>query len=327
MRRINWTEAMLSRLAELYPVETTAHTACMLQVGVTAVKEKARELGLEKLAKSRWLERAGHISRHFDNRSYAEIADDLGVSRTTVSRMARKLGLSRSKAQGYEISSRVRREMVRRERRRAIFGLDPLTRIKVISHRAKVRIRSRLKAKGYITGVHRNILYFTVPERTAGSQSRQTRTGLPTVPGWRRYAINKRHITTAMQYEQIVFILFVAMACYYAFLIFTDIRKAQAARNAEKENHTEEEIDISDEARSFHPTKVSRDEEKKEGTANEKQEETPPDADSTFRRPGYREAVMTDGILVDDLIHEIDRLAESGTSDLGLVIYTCENAR
>ena len=52
-----------------------------------------------------------------------------------------------------------------------------------------------------------------------------------------------------MQYGQIVFILFVAMTCYYAFLIFTDIRKAQAARNAEKENHTEEEIDISDEAR------------------------------------------------------------------------------
>lgn len=125
MRRINWTETMLSRLAELYPVETTAHTAYVLQVGVTAVKEKARELGLEKLAKSRWLVCAGHISRHFDNRSYAEMAGDLGVSRTTVGRMARKLGLSRSKAHGYEISSRVRREMVRRERRRAIFGLAP----------------------------------------------------------------------------------------------------------------------------------------------------------------------------------------------------------
>ncbi len=97
MRRIDWTETMLSRLAELYPVETTAHTAYMLQIGVTAVKEKARELGLEKLAKSRWLERAGHISRHFDNRSYAEMAGDLGVSRTTVSRMARKLGLSRTR--------------------------------------------------------------------------------------------------------------------------------------------------------------------------------------------------------------------------------------
>ena len=84
MRRIDWTETMLSRLAELYPVETTAHTAYMLQIGVTAVKEKARELGLEKLAKSRWLERAGHISRHFDNRSYAEMAATWGVSRTTV---------------------------------------------------------------------------------------------------------------------------------------------------------------------------------------------------------------------------------------------------
>ena len=114
-----------------------------------------------------------------------------------------------------------------------------------------------------------------------------------------------------MQYGQIVFILFVAMACYYVFLIFTDIRTAQAAQNAEKENHTEEEIDISDEAKSFRPTRVSRDE----------------DATSNFRRPGYREAIMTDGILVDDLIHEIDRLAETGTGDLGLVIYTCENAR
>ena len=155
----------------------------MLQVGVSAVKEKARELGLEKLAKSRWLERAGHISRHFDNRSYAEMAGDLGVSRTTVSRMARKLGLSRSKAQGYEISSRVRREMVRRERRRAIFGLDPLTRLKVISHRAKVRIRSRLKAKGYITGIHRNILYFTEATcRKARLEAKAARFGLTFQP-------------------------------------------------------------------------------------------------------------------------------------------------
>ena len=69
-----------------------------------------------------------------------------------------------------------------------------------------------------------------------------------------------------MQYGQIVFILFVAMACYYVFLIFTDIRTAQAAQNAEKENHTEEEIDISDEAKSFRPTRVSRDEEESAGT-------------------------------------------------------------
>ena len=107
------------------------------------------------------------------------MACDLGISRTTVSRMARKLELSRSKEMGYAMSSRVRREMVRRERRRAIFGLDPLTRLKVISHRAKVRIRSRLKAKGYITGVHRNILYFTEATcRKARLEAKAARLGL-----------------------------------------------------------------------------------------------------------------------------------------------------
>ena len=80
------------------------------------MKEKARELGLEKLVKSGGWNVPEHISRHFDNRSYAEMACDLGISRTTVSRMARKLGLSRSKAKGYAMSSRVRNELVRRER-------------------------------------------------------------------------------------------------------------------------------------------------------------------------------------------------------------------
>ena len=40
----------------------------------------------------------------------------------------------------------------------------------------------------------------------------------------------------------------------------------------------------------------------------------------------YREAIMTDGILVENIIQEINRLAETGTSDLGAVIFSCENA-
>ena len=78
------------------------------------------------------------------------------------------------------MSSRVRNELVRRERRRAVFGLDPLTRLKVISHRAKVRIRSRL---GYITGVHRNILYFTEATcRKARLEAKATILGLSFLP-------------------------------------------------------------------------------------------------------------------------------------------------
>ena len=64
------------------------------------------------------------------------------------------------------------------------------------------------------------------------------------------------------------------------------------------------------------PTRVSRDEEKKEEAVNHGNPNQTLDKGKDFRRPGYREAIMTDGILVDDLIHEIDRLAETGTSDL-----------
>ena len=119
-----------------------------------------------------------------------------------------------------------------------------------------------------------------------------------------------------MQYGQIVFLLFIVLLLYYAVLIVLDIQKTKAAQAAEQDGQTEEEIDISDEAQTFKPVKISRDEPVKKQEASEK----------PFHRPGYREAIMTDGILVEDIIHEINRLAETGTSDLGTVIFNCENA-
>ena len=72
-----------------------------------------------------------------------------------------------------------------------------------------------------------------------------------------------------MTYGQIISILFVALLCYYAFLIVMDIQRAKAAEAAEQDNHVEEDIDISDEAQSFRPHKVSREEPKKEETCFE----------------------------------------------------------
>lgn len=133
-----------------------------------------------------------------------------------------------------------------------------------------------------------------------------------------------------MQYGEIVSILWVCLVLYYAAMIALDIYKATMAKSAEQESRNEEEIDISDEAQTFKPVFVSRDDPAKEGPSEENTETTPeqpPQPGRQGRRPGYREAVMTDGILVENLIEEVDRLAETGTSDLGTVIYTCENAR
>lgn len=136
-----------------------------------------------------------------------------------------------------------------------------------------------------------------------------------------------------MQYGQIVFLLFIAFLFYYAVLIVLDIQKAKMAQAAEQENHSEEEIDISDEARSFKPVRIERDEPSKQQMENKNEDssddlinkEEPPE--KPYHYPGYREAIMTDGILVDNLIEEINRMAETGTSDLGVVIFNCENAK
>ncbi len=134
-----------------------------------------------------------------------------------------------------------------------------------------------------------------------------------------------------MQYGQIVFLLFIAFLFYYAVLIVLDIQKAKMAQAAEQENHSEEEIDISDEARSFKPVRIEREEPLKQQTEDKPESDNDGKSDSPPEKPchhpGYREAIMTDGILVDNLIEEINRMAETGTSDLGVVIFNCENAK
>ncbi|GCB33654.1 MarR family transcriptional regulator [Bacteroides faecalis] len=162
MGKEKWNERMIAVLSELYPVETTAYTAGILGMSETAVKNKARELGIIKIAKSKWLVRAEHIRSHFQEKSFSEMGRELGITKTSVSRIATKLGLKRTKKEIGKVSSRIRGELIRRERRRVIFGLDPMTRIKVVSNRARVRLRSRMKGIGYIVGRERNILYYTV---------------------------------------------------------------------------------------------------------------------------------------------------------------------
>ena len=141
-----------------------------------------------------------------------------------------------------------------------------------------------------------------------------------------------------MQYGQIVFLLFIALLFYYAALIVLDIMKAKAAQAAELESQSEEDIDISDEAKTFKPFKISRDEPKQKENKPEEQansdsetksdrEQPESNSEQPFHRPGFREAIMTDGILVEDLVVEVNKMVENGICDLGSLIADCENAK
>lgn len=158
-RRI-WTEKGLALLAELYPTETTRHTARMTGMSERAVKDMAGKLGISKSVKKKHKEWMGHIRLHFHEHTIREMARDLNVSRSTVSRIVTQLGLKRTKEQRSGIQSRVRSGIISRERRRAIFGLDPITRVKVFTNRAKIQLRCKLKSLGYIVGEEHNVMYY-----------------------------------------------------------------------------------------------------------------------------------------------------------------------
>lgn len=58
-------------------------------------------------------------------------------------------------------------------------------------------------------------------------------------------------------YGQIISFLFVILIMYYVVMILLDLQKAKAAKAAELEKNPEEEIDISDEAKTFKPVLIS----------------------------------------------------------------------
>lgn len=183
MRQIEWTDEMLKALKELYPIETTANTARILGMSQGSVKNKAKELGITKFAKGKWLDRANYIRDNFHHKSLSEMGRKLGISKWSVSRIAGKIGLRRTTKETAHVSSRVRGELIRRERRRIIFGLDPLTNIKVVTNRPRIRLRSRLKAKGYIVSDERNVMYYPCDiERLHSHESRGMELGLRFMP-------------------------------------------------------------------------------------------------------------------------------------------------
>lgn len=167
---------MIETLKELYPTETLEVVAQRLGTGRTSVSKKARELGLSKGMKRAWLEKANDVRALHPNHSITEISQMIGTSRRTVSRIIALLNLHKDKSEEKAMRSRIRTEMVKRERRRVVFGLDPITRIKVVTNKKKIALRHKLKKMGCLVTRGANIIYYNddnlmSPERITTGRS------------------------------------------------------------------------------------------------------------------------------------------------------------
>jgi len=82
-------------------------------------------------------------------KSNAEIASHLKVNISTVKRIVKKKGWTRTPEEKEQIRSNTRKNFIRAEKRRAIFGLDQKSEVKVFTNRERNALKYCLKRKHY----------------------------------------------------------------------------------------------------------------------------------------------------------------------------------
>lgn len=152
---------MIETIKELYPIESCNYIARILNISPWAVYCKGLELGLKKTTKRRFIENEESVKALYPTNSCREIAEIIGIHTTTVKRIVARLGLKRTPEEDYEIRSRIRKSLVRKEYRRILFGLEQTSKIKVVKNPKKYNLRYKLKKHGYKCDWAGNVIYFS----------------------------------------------------------------------------------------------------------------------------------------------------------------------
>ena len=160
-QRTLWTPDHDDILKERFHTDCLHDIATHIGCTCSTVSSHARRLGLRKNSPSgRNSDARSFVLIEYPNLSYQEMAERTGLHRETIRIIARELGLERTPEQLRKIRSRRRKELIQKERRRIIFGLDQKTNIKVVSNHQKIRLRGSLKRLGYIIGTDGHTFYY-----------------------------------------------------------------------------------------------------------------------------------------------------------------------
>ena len=160
-KRTLWTPDHDDILKERFHTDSLHDIASHIGCTCSTVSNHARRLGLRKNSSSgRNSDARSFVLIEYPNLSYQEMAERTGLHRETIRIIARELGLERTPEQLRKIRSRRRKELIQKERRRIIFGLDQKTNIKVVSNHQKIRLRGSLKRLGYILGTDGHTFYY-----------------------------------------------------------------------------------------------------------------------------------------------------------------------
>lgn len=109
------------------------------------------------------------LIKHFKHTKNKEIAERLGIAEVSLHRIARRMGLTKSKqfvakcqAERVAKAAATRRATWKSEKARAAFGLPQRTKLRVVPvPKAKIALRYYLKRLGYILDEQARVAYYT----------------------------------------------------------------------------------------------------------------------------------------------------------------------
>lgn len=138
-------------LAERFSKEHVTRIAKSLGVSYKTAWNKVSGMGLKRERPTGFKSWARDVVReNFHDHSITEMARMAKVCRKTIIEAARELGLRRTPEEKRAISSRIRREMLEKERIRANWGFPPKTKLKVFVNHKKSALRYTMTRFGYI---------------------------------------------------------------------------------------------------------------------------------------------------------------------------------
>jgi len=150
-----WNDDKINFLVDHYAYVSNRKLADALGVSVPTIKNKSRELGLSKTCAKRKIfpSTEADVLKMSERNSYRSVADKLNLSVSSVqiiiNEAVAKGHQKRTKEETGKLIAEARAHLIKKERARALFGLDQRTNLKLFPNKRKYRLRDRLRRCRY----------------------------------------------------------------------------------------------------------------------------------------------------------------------------------
>lgn len=159
---IEWTGKQLELLRQRFPVCSLREVAVLLGISKTMVARKAKELGLQKAAKSETRMKIEEtIKTYIGMYPFKKIAEMCGVSARRVGKIAKEMGLTVSKEARNRMTSEAVAKAYELEEFYVSCGLSPEMNRKLGSDKSRLNMEYRLREDGYFVTHGCDVVYFS----------------------------------------------------------------------------------------------------------------------------------------------------------------------